>query len=62
MEEKALNELINEELILRNVTEELDDEVIRKLLRYNNIPEEEKEFVIANLKELYKINGSPSNA
>ena len=46
----------NEELILRNVTEELDDEVIRKLLRYNNIPEEEKEFVIANLKELYKIN------
>ena len=46
----------NEEMLLRNTTEEFDEEVIRKLLRYNNIPESERATVINKLKDLYDIN------
>lgn len=46
----------NEELILRNTTLEYNEEIINILLRYNNIPEEEKETVRNKIKELYDIN------
>lgn len=46
----------NEEMLLRNTTEEFDNEIVRKLLRYNNIPEEERDVVVSKLKELFEIN------
>ena len=43
-------------MLLRNTTEEFDNEIVRKLLRYNNIPEEERDVVVSKLKELFEIN------